>query len=220
MQSASAGLHCHLWPVRLYQIFHIISKDRISGKKLSNTQCVSLQLLSETFLILRRMQQGIIINIQRSSCKYLLFLPDFNETWIFLADFRKILKYEISWKSIQWEPSCSMRTEQTDGKIHMTKLTVAFCNFSNAPRNKTWFTQEWRRQITVPWQVLCMNGKQRILDLILFSIVLVLGFWKDFGITYLYIWTLIFLYVSVKYNSTSKAYPKIPKAFTRTEKSK
>ena len=40
--------------------------------------------------------------------------------------FRKILKYQISWKSIQWKPSCPIRTD-------MTKLIVAFRKFANAP---------------------------------------------------------------------------------------
>jgi hypothetical protein len=33
--------------------------------------------------------------------KYSLFLLDFNENLILLADFRKMLKYKISWKSAQ-----------------------------------------------------------------------------------------------------------------------
>jgi hypothetical protein len=33
--------------------------------------------------------------------KYLLFLSDINEIRIFSADFLKILKYHISWKSIK-----------------------------------------------------------------------------------------------------------------------
>jgi hypothetical protein len=59
--------------------------------------------------------------------KYPLFLSDFNETRIFVKDFRKILKYQISCKALQWEPSCSIRTR-------MTRLTVAFRNFVKAPK--------------------------------------------------------------------------------------
>jgi len=66
--------------------------------------------------------------------KYPLFLSYFNKTWISSPDFGKILKYEILWKSVQWEPSCSMRTDRlTDGRTWQS-LIVAFRNFVNAPK--------------------------------------------------------------------------------------
>jgi len=49
-----------------------------------------------------------------------------------VTDFRKIHKYQISSKSVQWELSCSMRT---DRRTDMTKLIAAFRNFANAPKN-------------------------------------------------------------------------------------
>jgi hypothetical protein len=85
------------------------------GKKFLNIKYVFwffLQLLSETFLILRRIQRDIIINVHRSLCKVPLLLSDFNETWRLLTYFRKIPKYQISRKCVQWEPSCSMRTDR------------------------------------------------------------------------------------------------------------
>jgi hypothetical protein len=51
------------------------------------------------------------------------FLPDFHQTLIFSKGYRKILKYQISWKSVQWEPSYSTWKD-------MTQLTVAFRTFS------------------------------------------------------------------------------------------
>ena len=62
--------------------------------------------------------------------KYHLFLSGFNETWFFSTDFRKILKYKISWKSV-WEPSCSMRN---DGQADKTELVVDFQNFAKEPK--------------------------------------------------------------------------------------
>jgi len=45
---------------------------------------------------------------------------------IFQTGFRKILKYQISRKSFQWEPSSSMRK---DGQTDMIKMIVAFLQF-------------------------------------------------------------------------------------------
>ena len=68
--------------------------------------------------------------------QYLILLSHFNETWIFLYIFKKILKYQISWKSVQW--SWVVPYGRMDSQTDMTKLTVTFCNFVNAPKN--WFT--------------------------------------------------------------------------------
>ena len=97
-------------------------------KKTLNTKCVSwfsLQLPSEIFLILGPNERGIIVNVHRFSRKVPAFLSGFNETWIFSTYFRKLIKFQISWKSVQWELSCFMRT---DRRTAMMKLTVAFPN--------------------------------------------------------------------------------------------
>jgi hypothetical protein len=54
--------------------------------------------------------------------KYPCFLSTINETSIFSADFWKILGYKILRKSVEWEPSCSMRA---DGQTDVTNLIVA-----------------------------------------------------------------------------------------------
>jgi len=63
-----------------------------------------------------------------------LFLWAFNGTWIVSTGFRKILRYQVAWKSALWEPIYPTRTDrQTDRQTGVTKLTVAFRYFANLP---------------------------------------------------------------------------------------
>jgi hypothetical protein len=61
--------------------------------------------LSERFLILRIIKQGIILNYIAFHVKYPIFFSDFNETWIFWTDFRNIPKHKTSSKFVQWKLS-------------------------------------------------------------------------------------------------------------------
>ena len=65
--------------------------------------------------ILRITKRDKINNVNWFSRKVPFILWPFNDTWIFLK-FSNTFKYEISWKSIQWEPSCSARTAGYTGR--------------------------------------------------------------------------------------------------------
>jgi hypothetical protein len=104
---------------------HYLINGTIFEKKLLNIKFVSwfsLQLLSETFFILRinerdMIKKNVYIGLH---VKFPLFLSDLKETWHFSKDFsKKILEYQISWKSVQWDSS-SMRTGgQTDKRFEV-----------------------------------------------------------------------------------------------------
>ena len=77
---------------------HYIINVTIFGKTLLNINYVfwfSLQLWSETFIILRRIQGHIIINVHQSSSAVPLLLSDCNPTSMFYTHFRKTQKCQI-----------------------------------------------------------------------------------------------------------------------------
>jgi len=67
------ALYCHLLPVRPYRIFpHYLINGTIFGT--NNTKpnirvLIFSTTLSQTFLILRRIQRDVNINLHTSSCK-------------------------------------------------------------------------------------------------------------------------------------------------------
>jgi hypothetical protein len=72
--------------------------------------------------------------------KHPFFFSDFNESWSFVTDFQKIIKYQILWKFVHWEPSCSMRTEtggQTD-RHEANSRSSQFCDALRFKRRPTW----------------------------------------------------------------------------------
>jgi hypothetical protein len=116
--------------VRYFFRHYLINGAIFEGKSLS-IKCVfwfSLQISSEKFLVVRRFQRDIVINVKTSSCKVHVILVRYLS---FLDRVSEKLKYQLLSKSVQWEPSCSMWADrQTD----MTKLIVAFRNFANPPK--------------------------------------------------------------------------------------
>ena len=123
----NAPTHCHLW---LHYIFRYYLKNgTVFGKKLLSIKCVfwfPLQLLFETFLILRRIQWDVVIDV-KTRVKCPLFLTDFNWIWIMSMNFRKKLQISNFNYIRPVGVELSMRTErQTD----LTKV-----NLAKAPEN-------------------------------------------------------------------------------------
>ena len=80
-----------------------------------------LQNWSQAPFILGRTKGVLVIIYIGVYVKYPSFLSDCNDTCICLTDFRRILRYRISWKSVNWGLRYSMRMdEQGDRRTDMT----------------------------------------------------------------------------------------------------
>jgi hypothetical protein len=153
MQCACALLSSVAW-LFLYNIFpHYLKRHDFRKKRKEVTEHKMCVLFLYIFFLkhfsyweeISEMWSKMYIGPQ---VKCPLFLSDFNETWIFTKYFPKILEYQIWWKSVQWETSCSIRT---DGRTDMTKLIFAFRNFAKAPKN-------FRSTIVLNQYSLCSNN--------------------------------------------------------------
>jgi hypothetical protein len=99
MLSSVACLAVPYFPTLSYK-WHSFRKKYIEHKM---SVLISFTILSETFLILRRDQWDIIMNVRRFLCKVPVIIVRFEKKILnFSTDFRKILEYKTSWESFQW----------------------------------------------------------------------------------------------------------------------
>ena len=137
--ACNAPPYCHFRPLWLHHIFrHYLINGTIFGKNATeHKMCVLIfsKTSSETLPILRRIYRDIVINL-KTSRKESVFPIGFYKKLNFLDRFSKNLKYHTSLKSVQSELSF-----HSDRRMDMTKLSVVFRNFANAPTNGT---TQWR----------------------------------------------------------------------------
>ena len=138
MQSACAVSYCHLWPRWLYHIFqYYCINGTIFGKKMFlNLECIFwffLQILPETFLILRRIQRDTVTNYTGLRIEYRLLLSDFDQILKSWTDFSK--NPEIS--TVMKIRLMGDELMHTDRRTDMMKIIVASRNFSNTPKKET-----------------------------------------------------------------------------------
>jgi hypothetical protein len=121
-------------PLWLHQIFRHYFDFR---RQLLSMKCVFwfyLQLLFETFLVRRRIQLDIVINMKTYLHKVPIFCRILMKLWFFKQIFGRSSNIKI-----HQNPSSGTQVlscGQTDySKTGMTKLIAAFRKFSEAPKN-------------------------------------------------------------------------------------
>jgi hypothetical protein len=140
-QSARAALCCPLCPVRLCHVFeHSLMNDKIFGKMLLNIKYMflySLQLLSEIFLILRRIQRDTFINTHRSSCTVPAVLVTFYGNLNFLGVSSKNIQISTFMENLSIEGRPVPRG-QADGWTDKRQFPMSFRCATSAGLTLQW----------------------------------------------------------------------------------
>ena len=90
-------------------------------------------ILSETFLILRKIQRDIVINVHKPSCKVTDILVTFEWNLNFLNKFSKNTQISHLMKA----HLVGAELFRADGRTDVTKLIVGFRNFTNATKSQS-----------------------------------------------------------------------------------
>ena len=126
--ACNAPPYCHLLPLWLHHIFwHYLINRTIFGQTLQEIKCVfwfSRQLLFETFLVVRRIQRDIVINVKTCSCKVPVMLVELHENWISLTDLRKQAQILNFVTMLPVVAELFHADRQMDGRMYMTKLIL------------------------------------------------------------------------------------------------
>ena len=93
--------------------------------------CFSPKVLSHTFLILRKIEWDIIINVNRSLCQAPFIFSDCNGNGIFSTIFQKYSNIKLHAILSHGCPAVPRR--RTDSQADMIQLTGGLCNFATAP---------------------------------------------------------------------------------------
>jgi hypothetical protein len=137
MQNICVLLYCHPWLVLLLPyFFSVLSPKRHDFReKLLNMKGVfssSVLILFEKFLMLRRIQHDVAINVRRPSGKVQVILVRFESKLNFLDRFCKnshILNFIIFFFSRKRAVPCGLR----DGRMDLYDKTDDFRNFAKVP---------------------------------------------------------------------------------------